>query len=131
MEQTHENHPKKSKIKRRSDPVGLTHSLIEGERENSTFLYVHDEKQFYTCNAEGKDGKIYRCQNRKCKSRVTLTKDHVCEKLEEHPHNHEDDCAKEYKELVFLNEMKRKCRDKGIIASGASLRDIYNQVMAE
>lgn len=112
----------------------LEHTFVMGERKNTQFLYIFLEKQLYTFNANGVAGKIYRCANRKCKSRrIYKESEKKCIKSSSaHEHNHADDCESRYKNLLALQDMKKNASDLCSIASGSRMtksRDIYKQAI--
>lgn len=104
-------------------------------RINGRYLYVHDEKQFYTFNANGKRGKIYRCRNRKCKSRVMITVEDVCIKLNNTAnHNHVDTCEDEMKKLSAMQKIKNKLSNLSAGDSGSKVvkpRDVFKEVIVQ
>lgn len=117
------------------DNMELGHKIIVGDKKNTNFLYIFEEKQFYTRNGGGKKGDYYRCHHRSCPSRVLLSKSGVCtKKLNAKSHNHTDDCEKRYNELVVLDKLREKCSDLSSIASGkrmANTRDLCKQIIIE
>lgn len=115
--------------------VVMPFCLMLGEKLNTKLLCTKSEKQFYTFNDYSVNGRIYRCQNRKCPARVLLIPSGQCVKLsKQKEHNHEYNCDLKVKKLNALNAMKKKCADLRTVASGrrlAKVRDIYTQVMIE
>lgn len=116
--------------------VVVEHQFVMGERVNSTFLYVKEERQLYTFNANGKLGKTYRCANRSCKSRVIFieTKSECVKLSSASDHNHSDNCEERFVNLVAMEQMKRAAMDLHTIAGGSKLtksRAIYNSAIIE
>lgn len=109
----------------------MQHDFVMGEKKNWTLLYIVEEKQFYSLNANGAKGKIYRCLNRNCKCRALVNDDKVV-RFNTEQHNHNDDSEERYKKLKVLELMKNRCSDLSTIASGKRMmktRDIYKQVI--
>lgn len=116
--------------------MDLEHTFVMGERKNTQFLYIFSEKQLYTFNANGVLGKIYRCANRKCKSRLIFKEsEKKCVKQSTAVnHNHTDDCESRFNKLLALEKMKTIASDLSSVASGSRMmksRDIYKQAFIE
>lgn len=113
----------------------LQYKMVTSTRTNGTFLYVVSEKQLYTFTDNVNAGKSYRCRKRTCKSRVVVMPNQLCVKLiDASEHNHTENEEKTYRILCALAEVKRKCADLNLIASGKRMtkpRDIFKQVMAK
>lgn len=118
-----------------NENVVLKYKIVMAKRHNTEYLYVFNEKRFYTFNAASKKGKTYRCQNRSCKSRVILQPDNLCVKsVTAHEHSCEKDCEEEFKKLSAIQAMKLKCVDISSVASGKRMtaaRSIYKEVIAQ
>lgn len=111
--------------------------IVMGEKINTQFLYVFEEKQLHSKNISGKSGDIYVCVDRagKCKSRVILTKNDECVKLTRHqPHNHTNDCEQRFTNLLANERMAKLATELHSIASGSNItksREIFKQAMLE
>lgn len=109
-------------------------AFVMGEKRNWKFLYIFEEKQFYTFNSNGTKGKIYRCANRNCKCRVLINSDEIVTRSNSVAHNHTDDCEQRYKKLQAMEAIKQQCASLSTIASGKRMlktRDIFKQVIVE
>lgn len=113
----------------------LTFKFVMGDRKNTQYLYIVEEKQLYTKNVPGKSGIIYRCANRQCKSRVIVKNDLNCIKLPTaQPHNHDNNCEQRFIDLVAVQKMKNDAIDLHNIASGSTItksREIYKSAIIE
>lgn len=113
----------------------LNSKFVMADRKNTKIICIVEEKQFYTKNMVGKSGIIYRCANRKCKSRVTLKNNGECIKLlSAQAHNPEENCEQRCIDLVALEKMKRDAMNLHNIASGSTItksREIFKQAIIE
>lgn len=113
--------------------------LMTGARTNSEILFTSTEHQMYTFNASSRLGKSYLCSyrlngKRACKARVYLINENRCIKSKTaQPHSHSEDMLTLKRELVCLNEMKRRCvqLESFLSTSRLTVRDIFNQVLLE
>ena len=112
----------------------VEYEFVMGEKKNWRFLYVLSEKQFYTLNATGAKGKIYRCHDRKCKCRVLLKDNNEVIRWNDATHSHENDCEDRYKTLKAMQAIKDQCASLSTVASGKRMmktRDIFKQAIIE
>lgn len=113
--------------------------LMTGARTNSEILFTSTEHQIYTYNSTSHLGKGYLCTHRRedkrvCKARVYLVNENRCIKLKNaSEHCHDDKMLSLKRELVCLNEMKRRCGqlESFLSTTRLTVRDIFNQVLFE
>lgn len=120
----------------------LEFEFIVGERADSKILFTKEECQMYSYNCTTKLGKAFLCvqleksgRKRVCKCRVILVEnDTKCIKLiTAFKHNHLDNKTARRRELVCLNEIKRRCSslESFLSTTRLTVRDIFNQVILE
>lgn len=127
----------KSKPKKSADTgfVVLDFDMMAGDKINSRFLVTRCDHHIYGFNGNRKDGKRYRCRNRKCRAFVILGEDGQCKRFNASPkHVHKNsstDVETKYWNLIALNEMRAICRNVAAIAGGrriATIKKIFTDV---
>lgn len=133
---------KKKKVCEKSKPTGadtgfvvLDFDMMAGDKINSRFLVTRCDHHIYGFNGNRKDGKRYRCRNRKCRAFVILGEDGQCKRFNASPkHVHKNsstDVETKYWNLIALNEMRAICRNVAAIAGGrriATIKKIFTDV---
>lgn len=101
--------------------------VVTGYREGSKLLWIPSEKYFYKQNSYSKtyDGMAYTCYDSECTARKVLKDNETITLAATHvPHL---SMYKMYKELFYLNEMKKMCKTE---PHTVSVKQIYDRVQA-
>lgn len=113
---------------------GIDYTIIEleivpGYRLNSKILYA--EEQFYRFYTKSSLGVSYLCANGNCRARVYIVVTNQCIRLATRAEHHHGTKVEEYKKLVCLNQIKRRCGELKHLLTGqtVTVRDILNDVM--
>lgn len=115
----------------RIDYAIVEHEFVPGYRQNSKMLYA--EEHIFQFNTTSPLGDAYLCVHKNCFVRLYIVSTNQCIRLSNCAnHNHETK-VEEYKKLVCLNEIKRRCGELKHLLTGhkVTVRDIFNDVMLQ
>lgn len=104
--------------------------FLQGVREGSELLYVHDLQQLYRFRYPQSSGRVYECRKANCLATVIITHANVCKLFNTAVHQHPT-VEQEYANMRFKSNLKERAATEDFSRRDLTLRRMYDSQRLE